>query len=160
MPKITPFLWFDKDAEDAANFYVSVFPNSKINRISRYPSDTPQASAEAGRVMTVEFELDGNAFTALNGGPEFKFSVATSFVIDCDGQDEVDHYWDALTADGYASQCGWLSDKYGLSWQVTPRQLIEMTTSPDREAAARAFQAMMPMQKIDIAKIQAAYEGR
>lgn len=159
MPEITPFLWFDKEAEEAANFYVSIFPNSRINRITHYPSDTPQASSGAGKVMTVEFELDGVAFTALNGGPEYKFSVATSFVIDCKTQEEVDHYWDALTAESYKSQCGWLSDKYGLSWQVTPRQLIERITSGDHEAAARAFQAMMGMQKIDIATIEAAFAG-
>lgn len=160
MPKITPFLWFDKQAEEAANFYVSVFPNSRINRVTRYPTGVSQSDARAGEVMTVEFELDGVKFTALNGGPHFTFSVATSFVIDCDGQGEVDHYWSALTGDGgHESQCGWLSDKYGLSWQVTPRQLIQATASPDREAAGRAFRAMMTMKKIDVAAIQAAFEG-
>jgi predicted 3-demethylubiquinone-9 3-methyltransferase (glyoxalase superfamily) len=160
MSKITPFLWFDKEAEEAANLYVSVFPNSKITHVARYPSDAPQVSVEAGKVMTVAFELDGRRFTAMNAGPVFKFSEAISFVIDCDGQAEVDHYWTALTADGgQESQCGWLKDRFGLSWQVTPRQLIEMTTSADREAAGRAFQAMMGMKKIDIAAIRAAFDG-
>ena len=158
MPKITPFLWFDSQAEDAAKLYVSVFPNSRINSVSRYPSEAP--GGEPGKVMTVSFEIDGQAVTALNAGPMFKLSEAFSFVIDCDGQDEVDHYWNALTADGgQESQCGWLKDRFGLSWQVTPRQLIEMTTSPDREAAGRAFHAMMGMTKIDIAAIRAAYDG-
>ena len=161
MPKITPFLWFDKEAEEAARFYVSLFPNSKIDQVNRYPRDTPQADADASDVMTVAFELDGQKVTALNAGPMFKFNEAFSFVIDCDGQDEVDHYWNALTADGgQESQCGWVKDRFGLSWQVTPRQLIEMTTSPDRAAAGRAFQAMMGMKKIDIAAIRAAFEGR
>ncbi len=161
MPKITPFLWFDKEAEEAANLYVSVFPNSRIISVNRYPRDTPQASSDKGDVMTVEFELDGQRITALNAGPIFKFNEAFSFVIDCDGQAEVDHYWDALTADGgQESQCGWLKDRFGLSWQVTPRQLIQATTSPDREGAQRAFQAMMGMKKIDIAAIQAAFEGK
>ena len=160
MPKITPFLWFDKEAEDAAKLYVSIFPNSKIHHVARYPSDGPKG-VETGRVMTVEFELDGQKVIAMNAGPVFKLDEAFSFSIDCDGQDEVDHYWNALTADGgQESQCGWLKDRFGLSWQVTPRQLIEATTSPDREAAGRAFQAMMGMKKIDIAAIQRAFEGK
>jgi predicted 3-demethylubiquinone-9 3-methyltransferase (glyoxalase superfamily) len=160
MPKISPFLWFDKEAEDAARLYVSVFPNSRINHTAYYPSEGPEG-VEKGRVMTVGFEIDGQKVTAMNAGPHFKLSEAFSFVIDCDGQDEVDHYWNALTADGgQESQCGWLKDRYGLSWQVTPRQLIEMTTSPDRAAAGRAFQAMMGMKKIDIAGIKAAFEGK
>jgi len=160
MPKITPFLWFDSQAEDAANFYASVFPNSKVNNVAYYPGEAP-GGGKPGKVMTVEFELDGQKVVALNAGPTFKLDEAFSFVIDCDGQEEVDHYWNALTADGgQESQCGWLKDRFGLSWQVTPRQLIEATTSPDREAAGRAFQAMMGMQKIDVAKIQAAFEGK
>lgn len=159
MPKITPFLWFDNQAEEAAKLYVSVFPNSKILSIARYPGDSPGGTE--GRVMTVEFELDGHKVIALNAGEMFKLSEAFSFVIDCDGQDEVDHYWNALTADGgQEAPCGWLKDRFGLSWQVTPRQLIQATTSSDREAAGRAFQAMMGMKKIDVAAIQAAYEGR
>ncbi|PIC02294.1 VOC family protein [Caulobacter sp. X] len=160
MPKITPFLWFDAQAEEAARLYVSVFPNARIIDITHYPREAP-GGVEAGRVMTVTFELDGQKIIALNAGPMFKLDEAFSFVIDCDGQDEVDHYWNALTADGGSeSQCGWLKDRFGLSWQVTPRQLIEMTTSPDRAAAGRAFHAMMGMKKIDIAVMRAAYEGR
>jgi predicted 3-demethylubiquinone-9 3-methyltransferase (glyoxalase superfamily) len=156
MPKITPFLWFDTQAEDAAKLYVSLFPNSRITDVTHYPSD---ASGERGKVMTVAFELDGQKIIALNAGPTFKLDEAFSFVIDCDGQAEVDHYWNALTADGGTeSQCGWLKDRFGLSWQVTPRQLIEMTSGPDRDAAGRVFQAMMAMKKIDIAGLKAAYE--
>jgi predicted 3-demethylubiquinone-9 3-methyltransferase (glyoxalase superfamily) len=159
MPKITPFLWFDTQAEEAANFYVSVFPNSRIVSVDRYPIDPPQGP-KAGDVMTVSFELDGHAGIAMNGGPAFTFDEAVSFVIDCEDQDEVDRYWTALTADGGKEvACGWLKDKYGLSWQVTPRQLIEWTTGADREAAARVFKAMMTMVKIDVAGLKAAYEG-
>lgn len=159
MPKITPFLWFDHQAEDAAKLYVSLFPNSRINHVARYPSDGPEG-VENGKVMTVAFELDGQKVTAMNAGPHFKLSEAFSFVIDCDGQDEVDHYWNALTADGgQESQCGWLKDRFGLSWQVTPKQLIEATTSSDKAAAGRAFQAMMTMKKIDVAAIQRAARG-
>ncbi len=159
MPKTSPFLWFDKEAEDAAAFYVSIFPNSKIVRVDRYPIDPPQGP-KAGDVMTVSFELDGQPWTAMNAGPAFTFNESISFVVDCDGQAEVDRYWDALTADGgKAVACGWLKDKYGLSWQVTPKQLIEWTTGEDREAAARVFKAMMGMVKIDIAGLKAAYEA-
>lgn len=161
MSKITPFLWFDTQAEDAAKLYVSVFPNSRIVSVNRLPTDLPHTGAKAGDVMTVAFELDGQAYTAMNGGPAFKFDEAVSFVIDCADQAEVDHYWDSLLADGgQPSACGWLKDRFGLSWQVTPRALIEMTTGPDKEAAARAFQAMMGMVKIDIAALRAAYEGK
>jgi predicted 3-demethylubiquinone-9 3-methyltransferase (glyoxalase superfamily) len=159
MPKISPFLWFDHQAEDAAKLYVSLFPNSKIHKIARYPGDGPEG-VEEGKVMIVEFELDGQKVIAMNAGPTFKLDEAFSFVIDCDGQAEVDHYWNALTADGgQESQCGWLKDRFGLSWQVTPRQLIEATTSPDRAAAGRAFQAMMTMKKIDVAAIEKAFKG-
>lgn len=159
MPKVTPFLWFDSQAEDAAKLYVSVFPNSRINSVSHYPSEAP--GGEPSKVMTVSFEIDGQAVTALNAGPMFKLSEAFSFVIDCDGQDEVDHYWNALTADGgQESQCGWLKDRFGLSWQVIPRQFTEMATSPDRAAASRAFQAMMGMRKIDLAALRTAFEGQ
>lgn len=159
MPKITPFLWFDNQAEDAANFYAALFPNSKVTKVDRYPAESP--GGEPGKVMTVAFEIDGQKVIALNAGPTFKLDEAFSFVIDCDGQAEVDHYWSALTADGgQDSQCGWVKDRFGLSWQITPKQLIELTTGPDKAGAARAFKAMLGMQKIDIAKLQAAYDGK
>jgi predicted 3-demethylubiquinone-9 3-methyltransferase (glyoxalase superfamily) len=155
--KITPFLWYDKEAEEAANFYVSIFKNAKINKIARYPEGS---SYQAGTVMTVAFELDGQHFTAINGGPHFKLDEAISFVIDCDGQDEVDYYWERLLAGGgKESQCGWLKDKYGLSWQVTPKQLIELTTSSDKERNGRVFAAMMKMSKIDVAELERAAKG-
>ncbi|HJV41659.1 VOC family protein [Caulobacter sp.] len=161
MSKITPFLWFDTQAEEAARFYVSLIPNSRIVSVNGLPVDLPHTGAKAGDVITVAFELDGQPYTAMNGGPGHPFTDAISLVIDCDGQDEVDRYWSALTANGGQEvACGWLKDRYGLSWQVTPRQLIEMTTGPDKAAAARAFQAMMGMVKIDVAGLKAAYEGR
>lgn len=161
MSKISPFLWFDTQAEDAARFYVSLFPNSRIVSVNGLPVDLPHTGAKAGDVITVAFELDGQPYVAMNGGPGHPFTDAISLVIDCDGQDEVDRYWNALVADGGKEvACGWLKDKYGLSWQVTPRQLMEMTTSPDKAAAARAFQAMMGMVKIDIAALKAAFEGK
>lgn len=161
MSKISPFLWFDTQAEDAARFYVSLFPNSRIVSVNGLPVDLPHTGAKTGDVITVAFELDGQPYVAMNGGPGHPFTDAISLVIDCDGQDEVDRYWNALVADGGKEvACGWLKDKYGLSWQVTPRQLMEMTTSPDKAAAARAFQAMMGMVKIDIAALKAAFEGR
>jgi predicted 3-demethylubiquinone-9 3-methyltransferase (glyoxalase superfamily) len=160
MPKITSCLWFDMKAEEAAEFYVSIFPNSKITNVARSPTDTPEGGATAGQVLTVAFELDGKPYMGLNGGPLFKFSEAISFVIDCADQAEVDHYWEALLAGGgQESQCGWLKDRYGLSWQVTPRQLTELTTGPDRAKAARVFAAMMKMVKIDIAALEAAAEA-
>jgi predicted 3-demethylubiquinone-9 3-methyltransferase (glyoxalase superfamily) len=152
--KITPFLWYDKEAEDAANFYVSIFRNAKINHIARYPEGSPY---QAGTVMTVAFELDGQHFSAINGGPHFKFDEAISFVIDCDGQAEVDHYWESLLAGGGApSQCGWLRDKFGLAWQVVPKQLIELSTSADKEQNGRVFGAMMTMSKIIVADLERA----
>jgi predicted 3-demethylubiquinone-9 3-methyltransferase (glyoxalase superfamily) len=158
MHKITPFLWFDSQAEDAANFYVSVFKNSKITAISRYTEGGP---GPAGSVMTVAFELDGQPFTALNAGPAFKFTEAISFTVSCKTQEEVDYYWNTLTAaGGQASDCGWLKDKYGLSWQITPSVLIELLNSPDRAKAKRVMDAMMTMKKIDIAALQRAAEGR
>jgi predicted 3-demethylubiquinone-9 3-methyltransferase (glyoxalase superfamily) len=160
MPRITSCLWFDKQAEEAAEFYVSIFPNSKITNVARFPSDTPEAHAKAGQVITVTFELDGKPYMGLNGGPDFKFSEAVSFIIDCDGQAEVDRYWDALLAGGgQESQCGWLKDRFGLSWQVTPRQLGELTSGPDKQKAAKVFAAMMQMVKIDVAALRAAAEG-
>jgi predicted 3-demethylubiquinone-9 3-methyltransferase (glyoxalase superfamily) len=155
--KITPFLWYDKEAGDAANFYVAIFKNSKVNTIARYPEGSPY---EAGTVMTVSFELDGQHFTAINGGPHFKLDEAVSFVIDCDGQAEVDHYWESLLAGGgQESRCGWLKDKFGLSWQVVPRQLIELTTTADKASNGRVFSAMMTMSKIDVAELERAAKG-
>jgi len=152
--RITPFLWFDDNAEQAANFYVSVFPNSEVTEVSHYGEASPGV---AGSVMVVSFRLDGQQFSALNGGPEFTFSEAVSFVIDCESQKEVDYYWDTLTKEGEPSQCGWLKDKYGVSWQVVPRVLMEMLQDEDRERAGRVMQAMLQMGKIDIAKLEEAY---
>jgi predicted 3-demethylubiquinone-9 3-methyltransferase (glyoxalase superfamily) len=149
--KITPFLWFDNQAEEAANFYVSIFKNSKLGKIVRYGEAGP---GPEGSVMTVAFELEGQQFTALNGGPHFKFAEAVSFVVDCTSQAEVDYFWDKLTAGGgQPSQCGWLKDKYGLSWQITPRILIEFITDADQAKSQRVFRAMLRMTKIDIAKL-------
>ena len=154
MQKITPFLWFDKEAEEAATFYTSVFKNSKLGRIARYGDAGP---GEPGSVMTVEFSVEGMEFVALNAGPLFQFNESVSFVIDCKSQEEVDYYWEKLTADGgEESMCGWLKDKFGLSWQVTPTRLIELTTDKDPDVAARAMGAMMKMRKIDIRKIEEA----
>jgi predicted 3-demethylubiquinone-9 3-methyltransferase (glyoxalase superfamily) len=157
MPKITPFLWFDTQAEDAANYYVSLFPNSKITSLARYGEGGP---GPAGTAMTVGFELDGQAYTALNGGPHFTFTEAVSFVVHCADQAEVDRYWNALTADGgTASQCGWLKDKYGLSWQIVPQEFLDLMSSPDKAAIGRMFGAMMQMVKLDMPKLKAAFEG-
>ena len=157
MQTITPCLWFDTEGEAAAEHYTSIFPNSKILEIGRYSEAGPRA---AGEVMIVAFELDGQRFTALNGGPEFKHSEAISFQIACETQEDVDYYWEKLTADGgEESVCGWLKDKYGLSWQVIPRQLPRMLASRDRAAAERAMQAMLKMVKIDIAELERAYNG-
>jgi predicted 3-demethylubiquinone-9 3-methyltransferase (glyoxalase superfamily) len=149
--KITPMLWFNDNAEEAVNFYTSLFPNSKILRIERYGAAGP---GPEGSVMMVSFQIAGQQFVALNGGPHFKFTEAISLVIYCDSQEEVDRYWESLTADGgEESQCGWLKDKYGLSWQVTPRVLIQLIQDPDKEKANRAFQAMLTMKKIEIPKL-------
>ncbi len=156
MTKITPFLWFDTQAEDAANFYVSVFRNSRIVKIARYGAAGPGLE---GSVMTVEFELDGQPFIALNGGPYFKFTEAISFSVDCHTQDEVDHYWDNLSAGGEQVQCGWLKDKFGLSWQVNPSILGKLLGDPDPEKSKRVMAAMLKMKKIDIAALHAAYAG-
>lgn len=153
MPKITPCLWFDGQAEQAAELYTRVFPNSKITHVQATPPGTP---GEEGTVMVVAFELDGQPFVGLNGGPQFPHSEAVSFQIDCADQAEVDHYWDALTADGgQESQCGWLKDPFGVSWQVVPRRLIELM-GRDAETAAKVTAAFMPMRKLDIAAIEAA----
>jgi len=152
--RITPFLWFDRQAEEAANFYVSIFPNSKVLSTSRYGEGGP---GPKGTVMTVSFELDGLSCTALNGGPMFKFTEAISLVVHCETQAEVDHYWDKLSAGGQQVQCGWLKDKYGLSWQVVPNALIELVQDKDPTKSQRVMAAMMQMKKIDIAGLKAAY---
>jgi predicted 3-demethylubiquinone-9 3-methyltransferase (glyoxalase superfamily) len=158
MAKITPCLWFDGVAEEAANFYVSLLPDSHIDSASRAPADNP--STPAGAVLVVNFTLAGQQFTSINGGPEFLFTEAISFVIDCRDQEEVDRLWDALTADGGApGQCGWLKDRYGMSWQIVPRQLGEMLGDPDRERARRAMEAMLRMTRIDIAELRRAFDG-
>ena len=152
--RITPFLWFDGQAEEAAKFYVSIFPNSKLGSTSRYGEAGP---GPKGSVMTVAFELDGLSFTALNGGPMFKFTEAISLVVHCETQAEVDHYWDKLSAGGQQVQCGWLKDKYGLSWQIVPNALIELVQDKDPAKSRRVMAAMMQMKKIDIAGLKAAY---
>lgn len=154
MPKISPFFWFDTQAEEAANFYTSIFKNSKIGKIARYPEGAP---GPKGSVMTVAFTLDGQKFTALNAGPLFKFTEAISFVVDCKTQEEVDTYWTRLLEGGEESQCGWLKDKYGLSWQIIPTALGQMLSDPDPQKAKRVMQAMLKMKKIDIAGLQRAY---
>jgi len=156
MPAITPNLWFDTQGEEAANHYVSIFPNSSIDKVTRYGEAGP---GEPGTVVTVDFTLDGQRFTAINGGPEFTFDEAVSFNIPCKDQDEIDYYWDRLLEGGQESQCGWLKDKYGLSWQVAPTILDEMYADPDREKADRAMAAMLKMVKLDIAELQRAFDG-
>jgi predicted 3-demethylubiquinone-9 3-methyltransferase (glyoxalase superfamily) len=161
MQKITPFLWFDHQAEEAAKFYTSVFKNSKVGKILRYDEAAAKASGRpVGSVLTIEFEIEGQKFTALNGGPQFKFNESVSFVVYCETQDEVDYFWQKLTADGgQESECGWLRDKFGLSWQVTPTVLIEMLHDKDPKKSERVMNAMMQMQKINISKLKAAYAG-
>jgi predicted 3-demethylubiquinone-9 3-methyltransferase (glyoxalase superfamily) len=154
--KITPFLWFDDQAEEAANFYVSIFKNSEVLSINRYGEAGP---GTPGSVMTTSFRLDGQEFIALNGGPQYKFTEAISFSIDCKSQAEVDELWEKLTEGGEPGPCGWLKDKYGLSWQVVPSALIEMLQDPDPARANRVMQAMLQMSKIDIATLREAYEG-
>jgi predicted 3-demethylubiquinone-9 3-methyltransferase (glyoxalase superfamily) len=160
---ITPCLWFDTEAEEAARFYTSIFKNSKIGTISRYTEAGHEVHGRpAGAVMTVEFQLNGQPFTALNGGPHFKFNEAVSFQIMCKDQAEVDHYWNKLSerGDPNAQQCGWLKDKYGLSWQVVPTALLDMLTDSDREKSDRAMEAMLQMKKLDIAALERAFEGK
>lgn len=157
MPSITPCLWFDRTALEAAEFYCSIFPNSRILEILRSPMDNP--SQKAGEILTVEFELDGHRITGLNGGPDFAFSEAVSLQIDCSDQAEVDHYWDALTEGGEESVCGWLKDRYGLSWQVVPRRLGELLAHPDADVARRAGEAMLEMRRLDVAAIERAAFG-
>jgi predicted 3-demethylubiquinone-9 3-methyltransferase (glyoxalase superfamily) len=162
MQKITPFLWFDNQAEEAANFYVSIFSrsrgkNSKIVNIARYGEAGP---GPKGTAMTAVFQLDGQEFVALNGGPRFKFTEAISFVINCKTQEEVDYFWEKLSAGGEKSRCGWLKDKYGLSWQVVPTVLDEMLVDKDAKKAARVMQAMLQMDKLDINALKQAYEQK
>jgi len=156
--KITPTLWFDGSAEEAARFYSSLFPDSRIVNVNRSAADNP--STKAGEVLTVDFELAGQPFMGLNGGPDFKFNEAISFTIDCQDQAEVDLYWEALVeGGGEHSVCGWLKDRYGVSWQVIPRVLPELLADPDRNVAERVMKAMLEMTKIDVAELQAAKEG-
>src|ERR1041384_7910788 len=152
MQKISPFLWFDSNAEEATKFYVSVFKNSKINKITRYPEEAAKKiGRQPGSVMTVEFTLNGVEFVALNGGPQFKFTEAVSFVVYADTQEEIDYYWEKLTADGgEPGVCSWLKDKFGLSWQIQPRRLIQPLGDPDKAKADRVMNAMMEMAKIDL----------
>jgi predicted 3-demethylubiquinone-9 3-methyltransferase (glyoxalase superfamily) len=153
MQTITPFLWFNDKADEAAHFYVSIFKNSKVLGVTRYGDAGP---GPKGSVMTVNFELDGQPFTALNGGPQFPFTEAVSFVVNCDTQQEIDSYWDKLTAGGQPVQCGWLKDKYGLSWQVVPRALARLLQQPDAKKSQRVMQALLQMQKLDIARLEQA----
>jgi len=162
MQKITPFLWFDNQAEEAVKFYTSIFKDSKIGKITRYgEAGEKVAGRPSGSVMTIEFEVEGQKFTALNGGPQFKFNESISFVVNCGTQEEVDYFWDKLTADGgQESQCGWLKDKFGLSWQIVPTVLIDMLHDNDSRKSEHVMQAMLQMQKIDIKKLKAAYAGK
>ena len=162
MQKITPFLWYDNNAEEAANLYCSIFKNSKVLTLTRYDDAGSEAAGRPkGSVMTVAFELEGQTFTAINAGPHFKFTEAVSFVVNCESQEEVDYFWEKLTADGgKESQCGWLKDKYGLSWQITPRILIELLEDKDPAKSQRVMKAMLQMTKIDIAALKQAAEGQ
>jgi predicted 3-demethylubiquinone-9 3-methyltransferase (glyoxalase superfamily) len=161
MEGITSFLWFDDKAEEAAKFYTTVFPNSRIFTVARYDEAGAKVSGRpAGSAMTVEFELSGHRFTALNGGPVFKFTEAISFVINCETQAEVDHFWENLSADPQAEQCGWLKDKFGISWQVVPVQLGQLMQDKDPLKSGRVMAAMLAMKKIDIAGLKRAYDGK
>jgi predicted 3-demethylubiquinone-9 3-methyltransferase (glyoxalase superfamily)/uncharacterized protein YndB with AHSA1/START domain len=155
-PKISPFLWFDKEAEEAANHYVSIFKNAKVRSVVRSGDAGP---GPKGGVMVVDFEIDGQKFTALNGGPHFKFNESVSFVVDCKDQAEVDYYWERLVEGGAPGQCGWLKDKFGLSWQIVPRRLTELMSDPDAGKARRATEAMLKMSKIDVGEVERAAAG-
>ena len=157
MQKITPFLWFDDKAEEAMNFYVSIFKNSKRGRISRYGEAGP---GPKGTVMVATFQLEGQEFIALNGGPQFKFTEAISFVVSCETQDEVDAFWEKLSEGGAKGQCGWLKDKFGLSWQIVPTALGELMSDPDPEKSKRVMTAMLQMKKLDISGLKRAYDQR
>jgi predicted 3-demethylubiquinone-9 3-methyltransferase (glyoxalase superfamily) len=162
MQKITPFLWFDGQAEDAARFYTSIFEDSKIGRVLRHTEEAAEKTGRpVGSVLTIEFEIEGQQFVALNGGPLFKFNESISFVINCETQDEVDYFWQKLTTSGgEESACGWLKDKFGVSWQITPTVLIDMLHDKDAKKAERVMHAMLQMKKIDIPKLKAAYDGK
>jgi len=153
MQKLTPCFWFDTEGEDAAKFYTSIFPNSRITHVSHYGEAGPR---DAGSVLTVEFELEGQAFTALNGGPEYKFSEAISFQVSCADQAEVDRYWDALGDGGEHGPCGWLKDRFGVSWQIVPKRLVELLEDPDREKSNRVMAAMLKMGKLEIDELERA----
>lgn len=156
MQKITPFLWFDNNAEEALNFYTSIFKNSEITQVSRYGDVGP---GPKGSLLTARFNLEGQEFLALNGGPQYKFTPAVSFLIDCKTQEEIDYYWDKLLEGGQAQQCGWLVDKYGLSWQVVPAILPKYLSDKDAGKASRVMQTMMKMVKLDIQELEDAYKG-
>jgi predicted 3-demethylubiquinone-9 3-methyltransferase (glyoxalase superfamily) len=156
MQKITPFLWFDHQAEEAAGFYASIFPNSKIVKIVRYGKAGP---GPPGSAMTVEFQLEGQTFVALNGGPHFKFTEAISFVVNCQTQDEVDAYWEKLSAGGGDAQCGWLKDKFGLSWQIVPTVLSQLLSDPDPQKSQRVMKVLMTMKKLDIRALKQAFDN-
>jgi predicted 3-demethylubiquinone-9 3-methyltransferase (glyoxalase superfamily) len=163
MQKITPFLWFDNQAEEAANFYASIFKNSKVGHVARYDEAGAKASGRPkGTAMTVAFQLEGQEFVALNGGPHFKFTEAVSFVVNCQTQKEVDHYWEKLSAGGddKAQQCGWLKDKYGLSWQIVPVVLFEMLQDKNPKKSEGAMKAMLQMKKLDIQTLKQAYDRK
>jgi predicted 3-demethylubiquinone-9 3-methyltransferase (glyoxalase superfamily) len=155
-PKITPFLWFDHQAEEAVGFYTSIFKNSRIVTVTRYGEAGP---GPKGSVMTMEFELEGQKFVALNGGPQFKFTPAISFVVNCETQQEVDELWEKLSEGGAKIECGWLQDKYGLSWQIVPTVLLEMLKDADTARSQRVMKAMLQMKKLDIARLEEAYRG-
>lgn len=162
LSKITTCLWFDGQAEEAANYYTSIFKNSKITHIQRYTKAGQDVHGQAeGKVMVVQFSLDGHPFVGLNGGPKFKFNEAVSFQIDCADQDEVDYFWDRLCEGGDESKrrCGWLADKFGVSWQVIPKQFVELVSDPDKERVERVTVAMMNMEKLDVATLKSAYDG-
>jgi len=154
--KITPFLWFDQQAEEAANFYVSIFPNARVGKVLRYGEAGP---GPAGSAMTVEFQMEGQSFVGINGGPHFKFTEAISFVVNCQTQEEVDNYWEKLSEGGAKVQCGWLKDKFGLSWQIVPTTLTELLADPDPVKSQRVMKAMLGMKKIDIQTLKQAHEG-
>src|SRR5881392_2551617 len=161
MQRITPFLWFDTQAEEAVNFYVSIFKNSRIGSIAHYEEEAAKASGRPkGSVMTVAFELNGQEFVALNGGPIFKFTEAISFVVNCETQAEVDHFWEKLSGGGQEVQCGWLKDRFGVSWQVVPTVLGEMLQDKDREKSRRVMAAILKMKKINVEALKKAHEGR
>ena len=151
--RMTPFLWFDQQAEEATRFYVSIFPNSKVAKVIRYGEAGP---GPAGSAMTVEFQLEGQSFVALNGGPHFKFTEAISFVVNCQTQDEVDSYWEKLSAGGAEVECGWVKDKFGLSWQIVPTVLFELLSDPDASKSQRVMKAMLAMKKLDLRALQQA----